>query len=267
MSWKCDECDYENEYSDIVKYTECQCCGEPASVEKIREAQRELNNYHRKLELIAREKELMRKRMLLQQRAARVNKAIIWVIKAMSVATVVFMFATLISVAALMNSNNKSLSAWKKQMNYNTKTLNVLMYPDTMKKNLDELNVSTNMTETLRFGCGFIGSQLTEQLTAVTGNIITIGDKSSRNVSKNSDMIGKQISNQWNNKRKNDQQLLFSLKDASHSVEDNTRVMGRKLVTFLSNLKENWSVFFDSVKNKARKLIIRFSRKADKTNG
>lgn len=46
MYWVCEECGWENEYSDAIKYTDCQCCGSPASQKNIADASKALNRFH-----------------------------------------------------------------------------------------------------------------------------------------------------------------------------------------------------------------------------
>lgn len=50
MSWLCDICGYENEYSEEIKVTVCNCCGEEASESKLIQAQKELDDFRREEE-------------------------------------------------------------------------------------------------------------------------------------------------------------------------------------------------------------------------
>lgn len=55
MYWVCEECGWENEYSDAIKYTDCQCCGSPASQKNIADASKALNRFHQEEERRKRE--------------------------------------------------------------------------------------------------------------------------------------------------------------------------------------------------------------------
>lgn len=61
MSWLCNYCGYENEYSDEEKLTTCMCCGEPATVEQLVQAQRDLDQYHEEQIRLAKYEEQQRR--------------------------------------------------------------------------------------------------------------------------------------------------------------------------------------------------------------
>ena len=72
MSWLCNFCGYENEYSDEEKLTTCMCCGEPATEEQLAQAQRDLDRYHEEQIRLAKYEEQQRR---LQERREKREKA------------------------------------------------------------------------------------------------------------------------------------------------------------------------------------------------
>ncbi|MBR5020037.1 MAG: hypothetical protein IKY17_00265 [Oscillospiraceae bacterium] len=54
MYWVCEDCGWENEYGDSVRYTHCQCCGAGATAKNIADASRALERFHREAERLKR---------------------------------------------------------------------------------------------------------------------------------------------------------------------------------------------------------------------
>lgn len=74
MYWVCDECSWENEYSDEIKYTECQCCGALATEKNLSDARKALARFHREEERRKREEAIRQKKERQQEIINRVSQ-------------------------------------------------------------------------------------------------------------------------------------------------------------------------------------------------
>ncbi len=101
MYWVCKECGWENEYSDEAKYTECQCCGAPATAKNIAEATKALNRFHQE-EKRRKCKEVIR--LKVEKRQHAVNGAMAGYIKILRALPKVNIAATVIAILAIVGS-------------------------------------------------------------------------------------------------------------------------------------------------------------------
>lgn len=101
MYWVCEECGWENEYSDAIKYTDCQCCGSPATRNNIAEATKALNRFHQEKEHRKRE-EAVRLKVKKQQQV--INGAMARYVKVLRALPKVNLVATLIAIILIVAS-------------------------------------------------------------------------------------------------------------------------------------------------------------------
>lgn len=101
MYWVCEECGWENEYSDEVKYTECQCCGSPATEKNITEATKALNRFHQEEERRKREEAI---RLKVEKRQQAINGAMAGYIIVLRVLPKVNIVATIIAILVIIGS-------------------------------------------------------------------------------------------------------------------------------------------------------------------
>lgn len=101
MYWVCEECGWENEYSDEVKYTDCQCCGSPATEKNITEATKALNRFHQEEERRKREEAI---RLKVEKRQQAINGAMAGYIKVLRALPKVNIVATIIAILVIIGS-------------------------------------------------------------------------------------------------------------------------------------------------------------------
>lgn len=144
MSWLCDVCGYENEYSEDVKTTTCLCCGEPASERKIQQAYKDLVALQKEAERRARAEKLRQQQQLRQQRINRIFENSKSVIKGISIATIVLIVLSTVWLGISMHSNGLSLSDWKQHMVSNMSRVAVVSNVKVYGDNLSEIQVYEN---------------------------------------------------------------------------------------------------------------------------
>lgn len=144
MSWLCDVCGYENEYSEEVKTTTCLCCGEPASERKIQQANKDLIAFQKEAERKARAEKLRQKQLLRQQRIYRIFESSKFVVKGMSVAIIVLIVFSTVWLGFLMHLNALSLSVWKQQMTSNMSKVAFVSDIGAYGDNLSEIHAFEN---------------------------------------------------------------------------------------------------------------------------
>ena len=135
--WICEECGYENEFSDEIKNNECQCCGTPASDKQLIEAQNQLVAYHREQERQAllkeqrkiqelkekerqaRLKERQRKQEQLQRKVYSSIMRIITGMKAVSVIIILLTIFSFLWTEIQFHSKKMPLITWSRNVIYN----------------------------------------------------------------------------------------------------------------------------------------------------
>lgn len=250
MSWLCDVCGYENEYSDESKNTICLCCGEPAPEFMIRRAQHELEEFHRKEERRASFEELKRKQEMCQQIVVRFVKGITRAIKAISVAFATLIIVAIVWIGISMHSDDMTLLAWERQMNSNIKLITISNYLEMLKGNLTVADVDERTITTIYSESKSAGNQIVEQYSVVSKNLVVIGNMKLDNISFRSSNLRDNI------------QLLFEYSgDDIQSMGQSMPVMGRNISELASNLRNNWSLFVAHVQDNFQELISSIKRK------
>ena len=149
MSWVCDECGYENEYSEDVQITTCLCCGEPASEFKIQKAYEDLIAFQKEVERKVRIEKIRQKRLLRQKRIDRIYESSKVVVKGIAIATFVLIVFATIWVGISMYSNGFSLSDWNKHMTTNMGKVAFASEIGFYRDNLSEIRVFENTKKSL----------------------------------------------------------------------------------------------------------------------
>ena len=170
MSWLCDVCGYENEYSEEVKTTTCLCCGEPASERKIQQANKDLIAFQKEVERKARAEKLRQKQLLRQQRIDRIFESSKFVAKCMSVATIVLIVFSTVWLGFSMHSNALSLSDWKQQMMSNMSKAALVSDIGAYGDNLSEIRAFENTKNALIISGETTHRNLSQQFNAIKAN-------------------------------------------------------------------------------------------------
>ena len=175
MGWICEECGYENEFSELAQITTCDCCGEPASENVKTKAWEKLNS--KRLEEERRLKAIEEERLakVAQARFERHQKAIISFSRSVkkAVTAIVLVSVNMIAIwaAVTINSSNDSITNFYD----NIKHSSLSYYSDNVKEN-------TSIT----------GSQIDSNYQKDTENIRIIGDTTisrSNNASDNMPLV------------------------------------------------------------------------------
>ena len=246
MSWLCDVCGYENEYSDEEKNITCRCCGEPASEITILKAQKELDNYHRKIIRKAHIEELRRKQMLRQQKIDHLLAVLTLFIKAIPPVVGVSIVIALVWIVGTMHSDNISLIIWKNQMTSNIKSADILEYPEKFEANLNTLEIEERIENFFNFEGTFIENQIFKYHTTFGNNVKGIGNKNLGMIRKNTKTLVKST-------RHNRNIILNS--------QIRLELIKSSITTFKSNFHKNWPIFCSHAQHNFQRLINSIKRK------
>lgn len=250
MSWLCDVCGYENEYSDETKNTSCQCCGEPAPEVKILKAQQELDEYHYELKRKAILEALKRKQEFAQQRINQVVTAIIHLIKAISIPAKVLVCVAFVWVAISMYANNMTFPIWEKQMNTNVKAVAVLKKPRIFEENLNSIDIAKKTTIAIQNKKYLAGNQIAKLSFVYTKIFTRMGNKKQDSLFLN-----------FNNKTENVQLIIGHISDGFKIAYNNMRVIFRNFTATNINLKRNWPIFWTRAQNNINVLAIKLRKR------
>ncbi len=110
MSWLCEVCGYENEYSEEVKVTVCNCCGEEASESILKQAQKELDDVRREEEQRIHLEEIAKKRELKESIISNIVQGLKKVGKAIPVAMLATILFSVAWVAVFYVSDDNGWS-------------------------------------------------------------------------------------------------------------------------------------------------------------
>lgn len=255
MSWLCDVCGYENEYTDESKNIICLCCGEPAPEIKIRKVQQELDEYHREEEKKNRLEELRHKQRVLQHKMDCIKIGIMYVIQIMSVATTAFIIIAFVWIGLSLYSNKMTLSVWNDQINSNIKLITLPQYSKMIKVNLTRIDVGDRIITMIESGGKLIGIQLIEHYKAASESIAAMGKISLDNTYENFSKLIKSIFVQSCNLDNNVQLFIADIGNDFQLRGENMLIMRREIAESSSSLKINWTLFWNHVKDNIRGLI------------
>ena len=174
MSWLCDICGYENEYSEEVKTTTCLCCGEPASERKIQQAKKDLIAFQKEAERKARAEKLRQKQLLRQQRIDRIFESSKFVVKGIPVAIIVLIVFSIVWLGFSMHSKALSLSDWKQQMASNMSKVALVSDIGAYGDNLSEIRAFENTKNALTISGEIMNRNLSQQLNIIKANNNTV---------------------------------------------------------------------------------------------
>lgn len=244
MSWLCDICGYENEFSDEVQITTCLCCGESASEDKIVAARRDLEASHREAERKAQLEKLRQRKALRRERLECIATLVIRITKILPATTAALIMLSLVLTGISAHLENDTLTSWSRQMQSNSLWLQFEEYPSIFHTNIAEIGLHEKLFDTHFSSLSdklmenkeeekdiFIhntkiwSNSVFEQIKSLSRHTLLIGDK----------MLG--------NFRENVEPPMDSPNAAQPS----------------SNIKNNWQILLDQAKSNVQGLIDTFS--------
>lgn len=260
VSWLCNICGYENEYTDENKTTTCLCCGEAAPANKIRKAQQELAEYHRVLERNARADRYRRNCAHLQRAMDRVmtpfmraTKALPYILAAIFLTSLAWITVTAIS--------NHSFPAWTEQFKANMEYVFVLERAEHLKENLIEENAGKLVGEQLKLGGERVWNSIEGHYSVTVQNITKTQPMQSSVYSENIGITGRS-NGVYDDVSK--EHILLGL----HRIEEHLRLsdgnmppIGEKIAATRANFQENWDFFRFQAQENIQNLIAIIKRR------
>lgn len=260
MYWICEECGHENEYSDEVKYTECLCCGSPASAKNITEATKALNRFHQEEERRKREEAI---RVKTEKRQQAINSAMAGYIKFLRALPKINIAATIIAIILIVGSfitGDASGEALWNRLSSNVQEIqcfehvgeslsmtNQLLadrfssYFHTLSSNNEYLIESS--PKTLQANVSLIGSSVQSHNDSVSNNLDIIGDRWSAffsHLDNNSDMNTSIISTQFT-------QTGSNLSEVGDHISKGTSNFSQNVEYFWEQASRNITELFEKI--------------------
>ena len=229
MSWLCDVCGYENEFNDESQPTTCLCCGEPAPENKIINARRELDAYHREEERKARIEELRRKQELHQQKVDRIIARTTRAVKAIPVVAAVMVLIAFVWIGISFRSEGMTLSAWNAQMRSNIDAISLTGFSEKLRDNLADIGLSEKVSVPINEAGQLVASQMSARFST--------------------------ISSQNNYLSDNAQTVLENVGNDFKQVGEHMPTISQNITSSCSNMKLNLPVFWSHAKDNVQELI------------
>lgn len=205
MYWVCEECGWENEYSDEIKYTECQCCGSAASAKNIADATKALKRFHQEEERRKREEAILLKN---EKRQQVINGAMAGYIKLLRALPKMNIAATVIAIAVIIGSyitgDTSGEALWNR-----------------LGSNIQEIKCFDQIDESFEMASRLMGNRFSSYFLNVGFNNEYLEESGSKTFQSNVSLFGSGIQ---------------SHKD---SVSDNLDIIGDRWSDYFSHLDAN----------------------------
>lgn len=205
MYWVCEECGWENEYSDEIKYAECQCCGSAASAKNIADATKALNRFHQEEERRKREEAI---RLKNEKRQQAINGAMVGYIKLLRVLPKINITATVIAIAVIIGSFLMGGTSGEALWNC-------------LGSNIKEIKCFEQIGESFEMTSQLMGNRFTSYFLNAGSNNAYLAESGSKTFQSNASLIGSGVQ---------------SHKD---SVSDNLDIIGDRWSDYFSHLDAN----------------------------
>ena len=255
MSWLCDVCGYENEFNDESQPTTCLCCGEPAPENKIINARRELDAYHREEERKARIEELRRKQELHQQKVDRIIARTTRAVKAIPVVAAVMVLIAFVWIGISFRSEGMTLSAWNAQMRSNIDAISLTGFSEKLRDNLADIGLSEKVSVPINEAGQLVASQMSARFSTISSNITEKSEIGASSYSSNAEEQRKSSSSQNNYLSDNAQTVLENVGNDFKQVGEHMPTISQNITSSCSNMKLNLPVFWSHAKDNVQELI------------
>lgn len=239
MYWLCDECGWENEYSDAKKITECECCSAPASAKNIADAEKALARFHAEAEK-RRKAELLKAQLEKRQKA--INGFITGFTRTLKILpvlnTVVVALAVLWISVSIFTGESSISQVWTRA------TLNI--------QEITVLNrISTSFDKVVQF----TGDQFENYYTAVKSNHDTLGNSGDIRTQENLKLPFGFLAERGSRVEQNTDLLFDQFSAQTERVGDNMSANGHAVTSLLSNSTTNLAPIGDTLSSSATNLF------------
>ena len=263
-SWICEGCNYENEFSDKIKHTVCQCCDEPASESQLTEAQNRLDAYHREQERQARLREQRRKQQLLERerqarleelrrqqklRQRKIDSAVTRVtnaIKALSTAVILLIAVSIVWIGVRFHNQGLTLSAWNQKMSYNVSQTDIYIR--------DKMTVPIKTAGTLAF------KQVKGHLLTVSKNTAAEGKAEIARFRGNKKAVSRIISTKKRYRGDSAKRIFICGRNHLKVIGGQIAAVSKKTVKAFSHLKTNLQMIWRQIKKTSQNFIAAMTK-------